>query len=118
MPQLLADPLPVLLPDQPSPPQVQSVLDLLLELIARQAAKERISARTLSVIPVSSSDEMPLRLVVTQEVDLTTQEALTYWDRLSDTIEQWAASLPEAEAQIALDFLIVDVRWKLDETDI
>lgn len=87
----------------------QEVLNGLLPVLIRHIKVQHINIRRIEVDGIAASEELDARVIIALWVELPDTEALALWSQLGDVMEQWATTLPEAQAKIALDFLALDV---------
>lgn len=93
--------LPLLTPD------TQGLLDEMLPLILREA-----EGHTLEVYGTVASDEMNAQVVVSLKTDLPAEEAFALWDHLGDAVQEWTASLPKSQQDVAFG-IAVEVLWNV-----
>lgn len=88
-----------------------SLVDAIRDLITREAKTRFIRVKSLTVSRFSDPDETTEEIVVTQHVDLATEEALTYWDDIGAAVERWRSTLPQPHAEWVTRYIAIDIKW-------
>ena len=57
---------------------------------------------------------MDAHLVVSIQTDLPADAAFALWDALSDAVQDWTATLPKAQEDIAIDLISLEVIWNMN----
>jgi len=92
--------------------RVQETLDQLLPILKTEAASSWVYVTGVEVEGFVDPEEDFEEVVITQCVELSPEQAMDYWDRLGNKIQQWTKLLPEYLAQVATDRLSIRVAWK------
>jgi hypothetical protein len=90
----------------------KEALQRLLRFLARQARLYSVPVTKVDVYIFGDPEERSQRVVVTQWVDLTSDQALTYWNALAYLVYEWASLLPPPLMLIARERIDLEVRWK------
>jgi hypothetical protein len=94
-------------------PEVQEVLDGMLPLVFRGVNEAGGVGQRVEVYGTPAYDEIEAHLVVSVWTELPAEEAFSLWDRLGDAIQDWTASLPKSQENIAID-IAIEVLWSVD----
>lgn len=87
-------------------PEVQDTLDRMLPLVLREVG----IAPNIEVYGTAASDEIEAHLVVSVKTELSAEKAFALWDRVGDAVQEWTATLPMPQQEIALG-VVVEVLW-------
>jgi len=91
--------------------QNKHVVDKLLAFLTVEARESLIPIRQHRILLDVDSDTSKKRLLVRQYIAVNADSGMSYWDQLVVPVDQWIASLPECEAQIVTEDIVIDVQW-------
>lgn len=95
-------------------PEVREVLDGVLRVLFERSRQEAVELEHVEVYATSACDEIDAHLIVSIQTDLPADTAFALWDALSDAVQDWTASLPKAQEDIAIDLISLEVIWNIN----
>lgn len=91
-------------------PDVREVLDGVLSVVYGRARQEAVEMDGVEVYALSARDEIGEQLIVSLSVPLPVDDVFTFWGGLSDAVQEWTATLPEAQADMLAELIGLQVQ--------